>query len=79
MRSDDRVGAELGLKQKHQASTDRASLLYRSAKLGCPSWILIEPCAAPQNPLFGGFWRISGNFGLPPRRQLSSLALGRPL
>ncbi len=28
MRSDDRVGAELDLKQKHQASTDRASLPY---------------------------------------------------
>src|SRR5204863_230162 len=26
---------------------------------GCPSWIRIEPCAAPRNPLFGGFWRIS--------------------
>jgi hypothetical protein len=32
MRSDDRVGAELGLKQKHQASTDRAS--HRSRIVG---------------------------------------------
>jgi hypothetical protein len=28
---------------------------------GCPSWIRIEPCALHRNPVFGGFWRTSGN------------------
>jgi hypothetical protein len=28
--------------------------------IGCPSWILIELCAMPRIPVFGGFWRISG-------------------
>jgi hypothetical protein len=26
---------------------------------GCPSWIRIEPCAAPQSQPLGGFWKIS--------------------
>jgi hypothetical protein len=37
--------------------------------VGCPSWIHIELCAAHPNPLFGGFWRISGSCASPPRWQ----------
>jgi hypothetical protein len=33
--------------------------------VGCPSWIHIEPCAAPRNPIFGGLWRISGSYTQP--------------
>jgi hypothetical protein len=28
-----------------------------STSFGSPSWIRIEPCALPRNPLFGGFLR----------------------
>jgi len=39
----------------------------RDALRGCPSWILIEPCAAPRIPLFGEFWNMFGSSVSPLR------------
>ena len=44
-------------------SHTQGNQLAETALVGCPSWIHIELCAALRNPLFGGFWRISGSSG----------------
>jgi hypothetical protein len=40
----------------------------RAQQNGSPSWIRIEPCAAPQSQPLGGFWKISEGYASPPRR-----------